>query len=63
MQNSCGGPYLLHILAGDGIFVAIMILAMAEFSVTDGAECDIVVSLTGGFLNFERYNILTFCFN
>ena len=48
-QNGHGGPHLLHILAGYGVFAAAMILAIAEFSVTEGTGWEVVISLAGGF--------------
>ena len=47
----------MHVLRGDGIFVAAMILAVAEFSVTDGTGLEVVISLDG------RSNFLNFCFS
>ena len=35
-ENWHGGNHLLHVLAGDDVFVAIMILVMVGFSVADG---------------------------
>ena len=35
---------------------------MAEFSVTEGTGWEVIISLAEGFLNFERSNVLTFCF-
>ena len=58
-----GGPHLLHLLAGDGVFMATMILAMAEFNVTEGLGWEFVTSLAGGCLYFERSNALNFCFS
>ena len=53
----------LHILAGDGVLVVTMILAMVGFSVADGIGQEFVISLIRGFLSFERSNFLAFCFS
>ena len=38
-----------------------MILAMADFSMTEGMGQEVAISLAGGFLYFEGSNALTFC--
>ena len=65
----------MHFFPGDGLFVAAMILAvvellvvaellaMAEFSMTKDAGQEVVISLAGGFLNFDRSKPLIICFS
>ena len=48
-------------MAGDGVLVVAVILAMVGLS--DGIGWEVVISLTGGFLHIERSNFLAFCFS
>ena len=62
-QNRQGGPHLLHLFARDGVFTAAVILSVAEFCVTGSSGQEVVISLAGGILYFERSSALTFCFS
>ena len=62
-QNKQGSPDLLHILAGDGVLVVTMILAMAGISVAHGIGWEFVTFVIRGFLHFKRSNFLVFCFS
>ena len=66
MQKGHSGPHLLHVLVGNGVPVAIMILVMVGLSMVVGIGQEVVFSLAIGYLDFEKsnhfaYGYFSFC--